>query len=450
MTTSLRTILLMALVAGSAQGAPVDCSNPDNLCTGDPCVIPNLEPEAPCIVDFGSRAVVIQGLHNVQGVDFTAGSFDIEGTISGGIGAGGFLHLESTGQIFVDGLISLSGAQTSGLSGSSTVELRSTGANIHYNAPIRVMDGGAGDQLLLDAVNIFSDGGGILNAEGAAAVTLRAGFDIELRSPIKSRLQNGLPGLAAPLLLEAGSEVELFEPVSMADGAVTITTTGRILVRAAMRTRGPAITLDGGNGVRLFAPIRSVGTGSISTSCDGITISGGASVVTADYRIQCAGTASSGGVTITADSYIELEAVSSTSRGTAGDITITSNTGGVVVRGLLDAHGGSAGGDVLVTGSGPFLSGESLVLDVPRVDTRYTQPTGTAGVQRYTAVGGDLSLARAFVAQDGGTIEASASGNLTADGTFRVGAGGCIALSAGGTLDTGSSSFDQPVVADCP
>jgi hypothetical protein len=105
---------------------------------------------------------------------------------------------------------------------------------------------------------------------------------------------------------------------------------------------------------------------------------------------------------------------------------------------------------VLVTGSGPFLSGESLVLDVPRVDTRYTQPTGTAGVQRYTAVGGDLSLARAFVAQDGGTIEASASGNLTADGTFRVGAGGCIALSAGGTLDTGSSSFDQPVVADCP
>ncbi|MGH7342143.1 MAG: hypothetical protein ACREKH_16755, partial [Candidatus Rokuibacteriota bacterium] len=308
------------------------------------------------------------------------------------------------------------------------------------------MNGGAGNELLLDAAEgIYSAGGGILNVEGAGAVTLRAGFGVELHSPIKSRLQNGLPGLAAPLTIEAGiGGVDLNKPLTSTDGTITVTANSgnAIAVRAPIRTRGPAITLDGQDGVLIFAPIRSVGMTDVSTSCDGITITGGTGNVNADGRIQCIGLVSSGGVTITADNTVSVHSVVSASRGTAGDITITSNAGGVVVRGLLDAHGGSAGGDVLVTGNAPFLSGESVVLDVPRVDTRFTQPTGTAGVQRYTAVGGDLSLSGAFVALDGGTIEGSASGNLTADGTFRVGTGGCIALSAGGVLDTGSSSFD--------
>jgi len=39
---------------------------------------------------------------------------------------------------------------------------------------------------------------------------------------------------------------------------------------------------------------------------------------------------------------------------------------------------------------------------------------------------------------------------VTTEGTFGVGAGGCIGLSAGGTVTTGSSVFDQPVVQSCP
>jgi len=47
---ALVTVLLLA-APGRAQ---VDCSDPDNLCTGDPCVIPALELPSDCTVDFGT------------------------------------------------------------------------------------------------------------------------------------------------------------------------------------------------------------------------------------------------------------------------------------------------------------------------------------------------------------------------------------------------------------
>ena len=40
--------------------AQVSCDDPDNLCTGDPCVMDNVEVMPPCVVDFGARTLIIR------------------------------------------------------------------------------------------------------------------------------------------------------------------------------------------------------------------------------------------------------------------------------------------------------------------------------------------------------------------------------------------------------
>jgi len=70
------------LVVSPAAYAQVDCSNPDNLCTGDPCVIPTIEVADPCVVDFEARSVVIDGRLEVPSdgmLSMSAGTIDTTG-----------------------------------------------------------------------------------------------------------------------------------------------------------------------------------------------------------------------------------------------------------------------------------------------------------------------------------------------------------------------------------
>lgn len=76
-------IVLVHFLATSAT-AQVDCTNADNLCTGDPCVIPSVEIVGPCTVDFGTRALVIAGTLRTPvfaDIDFSAGSIRVDGRI---------------------------------------------------------------------------------------------------------------------------------------------------------------------------------------------------------------------------------------------------------------------------------------------------------------------------------------------------------------------------------
>jgi hypothetical protein len=89
---AMRTIaamLVSLILITPVAAAPVDCSDPNNLCTGDPCIIDSIEPAEQCVVDFGPREVQIRGLHDVRNVDFTAASFVVLGAINGGVGAAG-------------------------------------------------------------------------------------------------------------------------------------------------------------------------------------------------------------------------------------------------------------------------------------------------------------------------------------------------------------------------
>lgn len=50
--------LSAVVLAGAAHAQPIDCSDPDNLCTGDPCVISGpIAVQSPCVADFGTRAL---------------------------------------------------------------------------------------------------------------------------------------------------------------------------------------------------------------------------------------------------------------------------------------------------------------------------------------------------------------------------------------------------------
>jgi hypothetical protein len=119
--------------------AQVDCGDPNNLCTGDPCVIPTLEVEQFCTVDFGSRSLVIAGALSVpQGatVSLTAGTIAVTGNVLGpgqgddvrlnslgafsltgqvvlrSIGGGSFLRITSNGNVDLSGIIRVRSRQT--------------------------------------------------------------------------------------------------------------------------------------------------------------------------------------------------------------------------------------------------------------------------------------------------------------------------------------------------
>src|SRR2546422_10076223 len=102
------TVFLLAAASAHAQ---VSCSNPDNLCTGDPCVIGDVAVERQCTVDFRPRTVQVRGrlrLPDLGELDLKAGTFQVDrnGTINvehtekGGYG--GYVQIETTGAIEIE------------------------------------------------------------------------------------------------------------------------------------------------------------------------------------------------------------------------------------------------------------------------------------------------------------------------------------------------------------
>jgi hypothetical protein len=439
------TICAFVLALAGVAAAQVDCSNPDNLCTGDPCVIPSVEPENPCVVDFGARAVVIQGLRNVVQLDFTARSFDVQGSVGGSVGNGGGFALAASEGIVVDGNLTFKGGQFSAGPGDSVIRLVA-GQGIDLQGAVRLIESpfagaDAAEEFRLEAGGDVTIGSVIYDLEGAGAVTINAGGRVDVEGSIVSR-QTSFVGIFAPLVIDAGTDVVVDGLISFVDGDVTIQAGGTIEVRKPLKTRGPAIVLDAQNGVTATAPIRSVGRGGNSLSCGGVSILGHAGAVSLSKPLLCTGHSLGLGITVAADGDVTMSSVVKSTADTAagGPIAVSSTAGDVTISGKLDSRG-ATGGDVQV-------SGDTVQVNVSRVDSRGR--SGPAGDQHYTTDAGDLVLAGTFTAEPAGTIEGSASGNLTADGTFRVGDGGCIALSAGGTVSTGGSSFDQTVIADCP
>jgi len=420
--------LLVAL--GAAAGAQVDCSDPDNLCTGDPCVIPVIEPASPCVVAFPGE-LIIEGLRNVENVDFSALKITVAGSVKGRRGTGGQLALRSSGDLDLNGPIQFDG--------ESSITLDAID-RITQTAPIR-MSGGDDtpvDSILsIHAQSPISLQAPIVNTGGADAVEIGSFEGINV-SDITNRRRGAGP---QPSLLIGGSRINLNGTVS-ADGPVDLSAENDIEVREPIRVGGPHLTIDVAEApLTVEAPITSTGRAN-GGRCGAITLRAGKGVPIVDAPIVCAGRAGGDGIRLSGDSI----RVNSTLKTVSKD-----ETGGDIV---LEA-GGSFGvvtvtGDILARGSRPgdvVVDGQTISFEDATVKS--SSRLG-GGAQRYTATDGDILLQGTFNAAKGGTIQATATGNVTTDGAFAVGTGGCIGLSAGGSVSLGSSIFDQTPTTSCP
>jgi len=424
---ALITVLLLA-APGRAQ---VDCTDPDNLCTGDPCVIGALELPASCIVDFGTRTVIIQRRLRLppDGVlSFSAGAFTVSGSI----------------------------VNQHTLSSSVSVSLQATG-NIVVEKAIRL--------------------------RGRSDLTLDADGDIAW----SRRLSAG--GEMATILVNADGDVTAEGPVEVTRtgnsfGTIQIEAGARLTVRRVRTRRGDAI-VRGATELHVLGVIDAWGFETAQATIE-LTSSNGP--VTIDGVAMANGSGAegdSGNVIVTGAGDVVVNGRVAADGDGGGTVTLSSTGGGVAVNGRVSASGGNGGpitlsaatlasvdGTIDASGDNPvFQGGGAGSIDITGADARLgpggsltaTSVSRPGGSIRVSATAGDLLLAgtlRAGTGESsggnsiGGTIEGDASGDLTASGVFEcldaAASGGCIGLSAGGTLDTSGGTFDKPIVASCP
>jgi len=300
-------------------------------------------------------------------------------------------------------------------------------------APIRLIRGTAvsgAEDVLLDAGTDLALRAPITSIDGLDSLTISAGGRIDILAPLGLRVTSSAS--VGSLLIDAGGDVVVGTPIAHANGATAVQAAGLIDVRKPIRA-GTSLTLDAQTGVTSVSPLRS------PQRCGCLAIHGHGGSVILTKPITCNARFTPGPLTISSDVDVTVDAKirANAEVDTGGSVSVTSTGGIVTLSGLVDTRGHVAG-DVQV-------SGGTVQVDVRRVDTR------PGGRQTYTATGGDLTLTGgSFVAQNVGTIEGTATGNLTASGSIQVGMSGCIALAAGGTLDTSGATFDAPVASSCP
>jgi hypothetical protein len=337
---------VLLLTATRAPAAPVDCSDANNLCTGDPCVIQSVEPADPCVVDFGLRAVEIHGLRNVHSVALTAASFSVTGSITGGVGAGGHFSLTATtGGIAVSSPITFVGGSLPMGPGDSAVQLVAAQA-LTVDAPIRLVRGttpfASAEDVLLDAGTDLALRAPLTSIDGTDSLTISAGGRIDLLAPLGLRVTAGCCG--PQLLIDAGNDAVVGAPIANNWGVTTVQAGALIDVRKPILA-GNHLTLDAQNGVASVASLRS------NQQCGGLAIHGHGGPVSLTKQIVCAGRFTPGPITITSDVDVTADARirAKAEVDTGGTVTVTSTGGLVRVSGLVDTRGHN-GGDVQVSG----------------------------------------------------------------------------------------------------
>lgn len=399
-----RNVLVVVAAVGflgvaAAASPQVACDNPDNLCTGDPCVVQSLMVDKPCIADFSPRTLVIAGTVQVPNggqLSLTAGTISVAGGI------------RSTGYGLVD--VTLTASQDLAVTGSIRLWVSTPEASPND-------------------------------------LTLSAGGDINLAGPV--RLFSHPTGAAQ----------------FQADAGGTLTVSDTILAN------GAHLALAGAQGLRVDAPIYAArqgagGSVTLSSSNGGVLINDTIRVPSRKSDIAAQG----GRVRVSAAGDVVVNGrIAGLARDVGPEVSLVSSGGDVTVNGRITAR---RGGQLTVQAAGvatlnqPVVVGGSTlgsrgevhveapsVVVAPSVAIRGNSHD-FGGEYCFKATGGNLALSGGFFARSGGpgpgSIEASATGNLLADGAFRVAPGGCIALTAGGTLDTSAGTFDTALSPDCP
>jgi hypothetical protein len=381
------SLLAISATVAAPGYAQVDCSNPDNLCTGDPCIIPSLAVTSPCVVDFGARTVVVDGALRVPRVqngllDLTAARIEVPGTIRP-VGTGLFMpaySLTAIQDVIVSGRIS--GTQQA-FAGSAVTVI--AGGNIELGGSIRA------EKLVAEAGGVLTVTGRLRHAShdlrGAAAVVLASGS-------INNRGGTNFGGDLD--ISSSGGDVTIGAPIvanHLTGSRTQLTAAGDVAINRSISiiASGGPLFMDAGANVTIVAPIRIRGS---SPALD----------------IDAGGT-----VTLSHKIFVDMKFFAGTVRVDAASVEVGSAA-------LIDA-----------SPANPLANPQ------------------TPAAIRLNATAGNMLLAGTFLVRAGiiegaATGDLTASGTFVVVG----GAPGCISLTAGGTLDTSAGTFDQPIVADCP
>jgi hypothetical protein len=339
------------LLNGWPAWAQVDCSVPDALCTGDPCVIPTVEVANPCIVDFGPRTVVVAGRLKVPTggtLSLTAASITVDGRIRGKIVTNVTL-VAAAGDVVLNGPIS---SPPLGFDGAGTIALQASG-DIVTNAPIRVPG-------IYDSPTVTLEAGGdIMVGRGISwpsYLTLQAGGSIE----IGARLRHGLLVVEADGLLVVDGALSGGQPVLRGAGGVEVR---RTVISwgwpIEITSSGGGVTIDGKVSSSLGYP--SAGD-IVITAAGPVAINqnvAASSVASSIPTGQIAGTIRVVGSSVAVAPQVRLNADGSND---AGEIRLRATAGDLGLAGAFFARGGGGGiieatatGDT--TASGRFESG---------------------------------------------------------------------------------------------
>jgi hypothetical protein len=473
--------LLLVLVWGSRASAQVSCANPDDLCTGDPCTMTNVEVQSPCVVDFGARTLVIAGILRVPDggtLSLTAASIVQQGPIDGrhvgnGVGSGaaitlittvgdaelrgeidvagtvatGSINVQAAGDILVkDNLIAKpAGSNMTAIGGTialdaagtattdQTAVLDTQGANQANSGGVIFVAGDLGVTIGGRTRAEGNPGGSIIVASNAGSVTLAG--DLRVLSeggPGGLVLVTGETGVAVNDNIRAASELTV-------GGTVTLTSpSGDVTINDGVSVAGTF-----GGSISINAPLGSVTT---------------LAKLKASATTEIAGTVGIGAATITLRANIDARSRS----GSGGQVTLAATTvvdlvgGDADARGKLDGGaiallGGGASGDVTVRrssklyASGSQGNGGSLVASAPAGAVTIEGPVALSG----SGMGGQaqvdgvaVTVNRAHFDADGRTLgggelrfNQSGAGLLLLEGTFEARDNGAIeALAPAGNL----------------
>lgn len=414
-----RSALLLAVLVGSA-GAAAGLSNPNDFCTGNPCVIAaDKVVDAGAVLDFGTRTVVLQKQLTIASLgggaigSFTlkCGTFQIvgDGQIRGASasGPGGTAIIEAVNDILINGTNSLGAVRLNGQD-SGTLSLTTTNGSVTGNGRI----------------NLTGDG---LIASGGTLV-VRAGNAITLTGPISAA--GGTQGAGGLIDLGASGNVTLSNLVDLTGGEV------------------------GGGELDIFSQ-GNVSLGEVDLSANGDAGDAGFSVVEASGNITLNGRVRGRG------------ADNGENCGDGADIDITA-LGNVTINGELDIRGRGldcSGGFLSLDGNSVFLNGlmqmsgtgtQSDGGDLDVLARTLIRVTGTVQIDGGDSGAGDVlflsdkdidiqgtinAYGRSSISPGSALVEFNAQGTLTVSGTIDA-SGGPSAPMGGGDVTLGGCKVD--------
>ncbi len=455
---ALSTLALLALAPDPA-GATVA----DDLCTGNPCVIPTkATPYAisdGSTLDFGDRDVVCHGVLNAgnsNSMTLLAGSLTLSAT--GQLRArGGSIDVTVNRNLVIDGADALGAIQVQSADGGSLTLISLTGT---ITGSGRINGSGSSSGL-----------GGDLAIQGFAGVDLSGSVDstggifggfIDVKSamgPVDLDNVDVSGGDGGDLFVEGGGNLTL--AMLKSDGTSTGGAGGSITTKSSATTQlaGPLSVTGATDGDGGFLSINQ-----FSVAPGDVTITG--ALILAGKGFGIGGILTVMGDAVDAANTATVEVAGRGDLGSGGLATLVAS-GDLTFAGSLDASGGEVGGDVSFTGDQIALLGS--------VDTSARSSTIAGGITAE-AVGTLTVGAGAELDADGGSgadagkidlkgcsvvvesavpvhalgangsIHLTASSMLTAAGDFDAGpTGGLIELryrSAGSPPDTTGATFN--------